>query len=186
MARPSSSRNACWHRAIASAQGTTATKIGIVNTTRFHDPKAGITRLVRAADSVTEEFRADYDTSRIRRFNAVNKEIETLRKLSPTAAVPIDPQVVIAKFDEAEKLEREITAEQNEFKSRFEKRWQQVMDPIMGDILKAMEEFAKQHNYALVVDGSRSDTLLVALQDKVDATEAFIGFYNAQWLTKNH
>ena len=67
-------------------------------------------------------------------------------------------------------------------KSRYEKRQQVVMGPVMGDIYKAMQEFAKQKGYALLLDVSKlaDAQLVMAVDEKALITKDFIAFYNAR------
>jgi Skp family chaperone for outer membrane proteins len=85
--------------------------------------------------------------------------------------------------DEAQGLEVSIKRKQEDGKIKFERRQQQVLGPILQDILKAMDDFSKQKGYALILDAAKLEGagLILAVDiAKVDVTKEFITFYNAR------
>ena len=115
------------------------------------------------------------------RYQTLATEIENARKANP--AVPINQQSLQTKVDEAQGLEVSIKRKQEDGKIKFEKRQQQVLGPILQDILKAMDDFSKQKGYALILDAAKLEGagLILAVDiAKVDVTKEFITFYNAR------
>jgi Skp family chaperone for outer membrane proteins len=115
------------------------------------------------------------------RYQSLATEIENARKTNP--AVPVKPESLQAKVDEAQGIEVKIKRLQEDGKIKFEKRQQQVMGPILVDIGKAMDEFARSKGYALILDASKLEGagLILAVDiAKVDVTKEFITFYNAR------
>jgi Skp family chaperone for outer membrane proteins len=167
-----------------SSQPAAAGKIALINTYDFGDEKTGIAKYVSAVKALNAEF-TPIDTE-LRTMNTklegLAAEIENLRKLASTNPKAVDQKAAQAKVDEAEKLQRDIKFRAEDAKSRYEKRQQVVMGPVMGDIYKAMQEFAKQKGYALLLDVSKlaDAQLVMAVDEKALITKDFIAFYNAR------
>jgi Skp family chaperone for outer membrane proteins len=170
----------------ASALAQTApVKIAVINTYLFGDEKAGgITKYIGATKTIATEFQplqTELDTMNAK-LNGLAKEIESLRTQAAGGKVPVDEKAYQAKYDEAEKLQRDIKFKQEDAKARYEKRTQAVMGPVMQDIGKALQEYAKQKGYTIIFDLAKDEVgLLLAIGDeKVDVTKDFITFYNAR------
>lgn len=177
--------------AVSAFAQTTAVKVGLINTLAFDNDKAGITKYTTAMNSLETEFKkdgADLDAMAAR-INGLQNELEGLQKQlqDPNPKVPINKDSVQnnfnAKYVEYEKLAREYKFKQEDAKVRFERRRQQIMGPILIDIGKAMQEFAKQKGYTVILDGAKLEeaAILLAIGDeKIDVTKEFITFYNAR------
>jgi Skp family chaperone for outer membrane proteins len=181
--------------AIAAASGfaqTPATpaqaKIVVINSAAFA-AKDGITKYAKAIDALEIEFKPTQDeiNKMATRYQTLASEVESARKAAtPAAGVPAkapDPTVLQAKVDEAQSLELRIKRAQEDGKARYEKREAAVLEPIMSDIMKGLDEFAKQKGYALILDAAKlvSAGVILALDtSKVDVTKEFITFYNAR------
>ncbi len=166
------------------AQTTQTGKVAVIDTRAF-DNKTGITRYFNAMESVDKEFATV--TTQIQalatRYENLRKEIQVLQEQAQkNPAVPIKPETVSAKVDEYEKLGREIKFKQEEAKASYDRRRQVVMEPILLDIGKAMDEFATQKGYALILDSGKLDEagVILAINKTADVTEEFIKFYNAR------
>jgi outer membrane protein len=157
-------------------------KIVVINTAAF-DAKDGITKYSNAMTALENEFKpAQTEIQGLAtRYQTLLTEIDNARKTNP--AVPIKPEAIQAKVDEAQGLEIQIKRKQEDGKTKFEKRQQQIMGPILQDIGKAMDDFAKQKGYALILDAAKLEGagLILAVDlPKVDVTKDFITFYNAR------
>jgi len=176
----------------ASAQVPAATaqpaKIVVINSAAFA-AKDGISKYAKAIEALDLEFRqtqVDINTMGTR-LQTLATEIENARKASsPSPGVPAkapDPAVMQAKVDEAQALDIKLKRTQEDAKARLEKREAAVLEPVMADIMKGLDEFAKQKGYALILDASKlaSAGVILALDGpKVDVTKDFITFFNAR------
>jgi Skp family chaperone for outer membrane proteins len=170
------------------AQTTTTGKVGLINTLAFDTDKGGIGKYVTAMNGLEAEFKKDGDdlTALGTRIQTLEKDLATIKaQLEGTA--PVNKEQLSAsydaKFDEHEKLGREYKFKQDDAKARYERRRQVVMAPVMGDIYKAIGEFAKAKGYTVILDGAKLEEAGVLLgigDDKVDVTTDFIAFYNAR------
>jgi Skp family chaperone for outer membrane proteins len=168
----------------AFAQTTAPVKIAVINTYAFGDEKAGITKYIGAVKTINTEFQplqTELDTMNTK-LNGLAKEIQTIRDQAAGGKVPIDEKAAQAKVDEAEKLQRDIKFKQEDAKARYERRQQAVMGPVMQDIGKALQEYAKQKGYTVIFDIAKDEAgfLLAVGDEKADVTKDFITFYNAR------
>lgn len=161
---------------------TQPAKIVVINTAAF-DAKDGIVKYANAMTALETEFKPAQTEiqTMMTRYQTLATEIENARKANP--AVPINQQSLQTKVDEAQNLEIQIKRKQEDGKAKFEKRQQQVLGPVLQDIGKAMDEFAKAKGYALILDAAKLEGagLILAVDlPKVDVTKDFIVFYNAR------
>ena len=157
-------------------------KIVVINSAAFA-AKDGITRYSKAIEALEIEFRPT--TNEINtmgtRLQTLATEIENGRKTNP--AVPVKPEAIQAKVDEAESLNLKFKRAQEDAKARLEKREAQLLEPIMADIMKGLDEFAKSKGYALILDAAKlanAGVILAYDAAKVDVTKEFIAYYNAR------
>jgi Skp family chaperone for outer membrane proteins len=173
--------------AFAQAQDT---KIGLVNTFAFEDPKAGITKLVAASSTLDKEFQpsATELETMYKRIQVLQGELKTITDQinNPNTPAALDKTKLQASFqtktDEGEKLARDFKFKQENLKVSLEKRRQVVIGPIYQDVMKAMQEYAIKNGYAVILDGARLEEaqILIAFNNKFDVTKDFITFYNAR------
>ena len=166
--------------AFGQAAQPAAFKMAVINTAAFDD-KDGITRYTAAMNSLDTEFAPAQKeiNDMVARYQALGKEIETLRGSS----APINQQSLQQKMEDFQNLELQIKRKQEDGKSKYEKRYAAVMNPIMGEIGKALQDYAKQKGYALILDAAKMDGagLILAFDDsKIDVTKDFITFFNAR------
>lgn len=164
----------------ASAQAATGGRVAVINTERFGEEKAGITKYVNAIKAVETEFAPaikELDTLAAR-LQTLEKEINALRQSGAAA----DQQTGQRKMDEYEKLQRDYKRRQEDAKSRYDRRFTAVTTPLNQSIGTALTEFAKKNNYSIVFDISRDkEGLVVSIPDeKIDITKDFIAFFNAR------
>jgi len=172
--------------AFAQAPPAAGTRIAVINTQAFDDDKGGISKYNVAMNALDKEFAPLQQEIQglVNRYNALGAEIKKLQdSANAPTPVPIDQKTAQAKVDEYQSLETQIKRKQEDGKTRLEKRQQEVMGPILQDIGKAMDEYAKQKGYAMILDGAKLDSagLILAVDlTKVDVTKDFITFYNAR------
>ena len=163
----------------SAAQTAGSSKIGLINSVAFTDEKAGITKYNNGIKQLNTEFgplRTELETMNLR-LQTLTKEIEGLRKLPAASQASLQ-----TKFDEAQKLERDIKFKSEDAQSKLSRRQQQVLGPIQDSIWTALQEFAKQKGFTLIFDSAKDQNgLLVAVGDQTaDVTKDFITYYNAK------
>jgi Skp family chaperone for outer membrane proteins len=158
---------------------TGTTKIAIVKSDLFSDPKLGISRYVQAFKTLEAEFkpRQDEITALGAKLETLVKEIETLNRASVA-----DTKSIEAKREQGERLQIEYKYKQDQYKSALERRYPELMRPIQDDIGRALADFSKQRGFQIVFDRSKDENNMLIWADlaAVDITNDFIKFYNAR------
>lgn len=173
--------------AVSAHAQTTPTggdKIGLVAWGAFEDPTKGIKKYAAAIATVDKEFEpvnAELRTM-ITKYQALQTEIQNLQKQANEGKVPVAPGTIQAKVDEYGQLERDIKKKQEDAKAKYQSRFNTVVGPIQDDILKALNEYAAQKGYAMILDGAKLQDagVLLGWSQKANVTEDFIAFYNAR------
>ncbi|MEO6587973.1 MAG: OmpH family outer membrane protein [Pyrinomonadaceae bacterium] len=168
----------------AFAQTNGDGKLGLIDTRFFDNGKDGIAKYAVAMDSLEKEFAGDNTALQTMgtRIQTLEKEIRDLQEKAAQPNSPIKPETVSPKAEEYEKLTREFKFKQEDAKVRFERRQAVVLGPLNQDIGKAMQEFAKQKGYSLILDIAKiaDSGLILALDGKANLTADFIKFYNTR------
>ena len=164
---------------------STTTRIAVINTLAFDDEKEGILKYVNALNALEKEFQPARNElqAMANKLETLTKEYNTLLEEANKPNSPISPQTLQTKREEIERLQREAKFKQDDANARYQSRYNAVVGPILQDIIKAMQEYAKQKGYALIFDAAKLDevNLILAVGDeKIDVTKDFIKFYNSR------
>jgi Skp family chaperone for outer membrane proteins len=167
----------------------TGPKVMFINTLAF-EAKDGITKYINAATALDNEFKplqTEIQTLATKYQNLAAEIKKIQDQLNATGGPPIDRNALAAqlntKGDEYQNLELTIKRKQEDGKARLERRQTEVMGPVMRDIGNAIQEFAKQKGYGVILDAAKLENagLILAYDDaKADVTKEFITFFNAR------
>lgn len=177
--------------AFAQAPANPATgKLAVVNTQAFDTDKGGIAKYVSAMNALETELKPDITALQTMgtKLQSLQTEIEgytkTLADQNPK--VPVDKAKIQttaqAKYEEFQLMQTEFKRKQEDYKAKAERRELAIMGPIRQDIGNALQEFAKKNGYMMILDATKLDGagLLLAFDEKYDATKDFIAFYNTR------
>lgn len=158
----------------AAAQAFVPTKVAVIDTDLFSDPKAGITRLVTVMNSLDREMKPRRDEIAVlqARLEKLGKEV------SDTSAIA-DPKTIAAKRDEADRIQVDIKRKAEDGQAVLNRRSKEMTDPIYTDIMVALEAYVKKRGIDIVIDLAKSQSVMVG-NSSVDITAAFIAEYNAK------
>jgi len=158
----------------ADSAALASARIAFVNTEAFGDEKAGISRYVAALKSVEREFQPRQEglLAMQARITSINNEVTKLNADRATAAT------IQSKMDESQRLQIELKRQSEDAQAAFTKRTDEVMNPIMQDIGRSLEQFATQRNITLLLDISKMAPAILSLNPASDLTAAFIAEYN--------
>jgi Skp family chaperone for outer membrane proteins len=160
----------------AAPAAVPAAKIALVDTTVFSDEKAGIKRYLNAVKSVQQAF--DAKNTELRNLNGQIKAIaDEITKLSGSPVV--SPESLKAKQDEGERLQRELKYKKEQADADFQKKFVEVVGPVSADIGKAMDQYASQRGFTMVLDLSKLMPALITWSPATDITAAFVADYNS-------
>ncbi|HEY2962775.1 MAG TPA: OmpH family outer membrane protein [Pyrinomonadaceae bacterium] len=162
--------------ASATQQATVAvpdSKIAMIYSDAFLDPKTGIVRFNSLLTTLNREFQP-----RQTELQNLQTRINTLTKeISDTQSVA-DPNTIRQKRDQLEQLNTEFKRKGEDAEAAYNKRRQDIFLPLQQDIGKALEVFAKARGITVIVDGSQVPVVYAA--ESIDITRAFINEFNSK------
>jgi Skp family chaperone for outer membrane proteins len=157
-------------------------QIAVVDTNQFIQPQKGIARLLRALESVEQEFAPKWkEISRLHEL--AEREVEGFSFAGP---IPTDPRPMTrARREEMQdnvKAIRNLIEERKaELERSYVRRNQEVTDPIHKDIRRSLKSFARSRGITAILDASRSACLVGCaekLAGTLNVTPEFIAEYN--------
>jgi Skp family chaperone for outer membrane proteins len=164
-------------------------KIMFINTAAF-EATDGITKYNAAIATLnreTEPARAELRTM-LTRNDTLAKELQTLETQLRAATGPQRDALskqYYTKSDEYQSLGIQIKRKQEDGKARYDRRKAELFAPVFEDIAKAMQDYAKQRGYAVILDISKmTQAVLIYDSTKADVTKDFVTFYNARPATR--
>lgn len=156
-------------------------KIGWLDTGAFGADTGGIAKYVGALKAVDLEMRP-----KVVELQTIQARLKTisddLAKMGANPAVPIDQKAAAAKQEEGQSLQRDFEYKKKAYDAAVDKRTSEVLGPVSYDISKAIQDYAKQKGYTVVLDIAMLDQahVILALDQTADITKDFIAFYNAR------
>ncbi len=168
-----------------SAMAQTPTgKIGWIITDAFANEKEGITRIVNANKTIETEMRP-----RATELEGIRNRLKTIsddiQKMQSNPAVPVNPTALAAKQEEGEKLQRDFEYKQKDAQAALQKRNGELLGPIYKQLGDALNEYAKQKGYTVILDVSamtpeNGPSPILVLDASANITKDFITFFNAR------
>ncbi len=159
-----------------SPQSVPESKIALVYTDMFLDPKLGIAKFNNLVNTLNREFEP-----RQRELVQLQERIKTLTNEVNTAqgaSSVVDPKSIQAKIDQVEQLKKDAQRKAEDGQAAFERRRKELFAPMQEEIAKALETYAKAHTINVLIDGSQVP--LVYAADSIDITRAFINDFNSK------
>jgi len=148
-------------------------KLAMIYSDAFLDPKTGIARFNTLLATLNREFQP-----RQTELQGLQTRINTLTKeINDTQSVA-DPNAIRQKRDQLEQLNTEFKRKGEDAEAAYNKRRQEIFTPLQQDIGKALETFAKARGITVIVDGSQVPVVYAA--DSIDITRAFISDFNSK------
>jgi Skp family chaperone for outer membrane proteins len=167
--------------AVSSLAQTAPAKIGWIDTGMFDDEKEGVTKYNNALKALEAEMKP-----RVTELQGMQNKLKTisddLAKMTSNSAVPVKPDVIQAKQEEGQRLQREFEFKKKEYDATLETRTGQVLGPVSADISKAIQDYAKAKGYAVILDVAAlaSANAILAFDPTSNITKDFITYYNAR------
>lgn len=173
---PAQQRSAQPAAAPATGQATVAvpdSKIAMIYSDAFMDPKTGIAKFNSLLTTLNREFQPrQTDLQNLQtRIQTLNKEITDTQSVA-------DPNALRTKRDQLEQLNTELKRKGEDAEAAYNKRRQDIFMPLQQDIGKALETFAKARGITVIVDGSQVPVVYAA--ESIDITRAFINEFNSK------
>ena len=160
----------------ATAQTNVAvpdSKMAMIYSEAFLDPKTGIARFSTLLNTLNREFQP-----RQTELATLNQKIQQLTKeISDQQAVATQASLA-QKQEQLDQLKKDLQRKGEDAEAAYNKRRQEIFAPLQEDIGKALEVFAKARGITVIVDGSQVPVLYAA--DSIDITKAFISDFNSK------
>lgn len=150
------------------------TKIALVDTDAFLDPKAGIARLVTAAKQVESEFQP-----RKTELQGLDAQIQKMTTDLQKAAPVQDPKVSAQQQEAIDQKKRDLQRKGEDAQAAYQKRLQEKLGPVYEDIGKALDVYAKAKGITLILDVTKVPGI-VSASDSLDITMPFIADFNSK------
>ena len=148
-------------------------KMAMIYSDAFLDPKTGIARFNSLLGTLNREFQprqAELQGLQTR-INTLTKEIEDTQSVA-------DPNAIRQKRDQLAQISTEFKRKGEDAEAAYTKRRQEIFLPLQQDIGKALEAFAKARGITVIVDGSQVPVVYAA--ENIDITRAFINDFNSK------
>jgi len=153
-------------------------KMAIIYTDMFLDPKTGIAKFNNLLTKLNSEFQKLKDelTQMQNRAQALEAEVTKLR--DAPAGTPIDNTALQVKIDQLEQLKKDIQRKAEDAQAAYNKRRQELFAPLQTEVGRALEAFAKARGINVIIDGAQVPLLYAA--ESTDITRAFITEFNSK------
>jgi Skp family chaperone for outer membrane proteins len=148
-------------------------KIALIYSDMFLDQKTGIARFNTLVATLDREF-----LPRRTELQTLQQKAQALTDdINKTAAVA-DPRTLQTKQDQLDQMKKDLQRKAEDAQAAYDKRKNDLFEPLRNDIGKALEAYAKAHNINVIIDGSQVP--LVYAADALDITRAFINDFNSK------
>jgi Skp family chaperone for outer membrane proteins len=153
-------------------------KIAVIYTDLFLDQKNGIGKFSTVLTKLNGEFQAlkNEITQLQQRAQTLEDEIAKLR--DAPAGTPIDQRALQTKIDQLEQLKKDIQRKAEDAQASYNRRRQELFEPLQVELGKAIEVFAKARGITVILDGAQVPLLYAA--ESMDVTRAFITDFNSK------
>nr|AUN36099.1 hypothetical protein [uncultured bacterium] len=148
-------------------------KMAMIYSDAFLDPKTGIARFNSLLGTLNREFQP-----RQAELQALQTKINTLGKEIEDTQNVADPNALRTKRDQLTQMQTEFKRKGEDAEAAYNKRRSEIFTPLQQDIGKALEVFAKARGITVIVDGSQVPVVYAA--DSIDITRAFIADFNSK------
>ena len=148
-------------------------KMAMIYSDMFLDPKTGIARFNSLLSTLNREFqpRQTELTGLQTRITTLTKEINDTQNVA-------DPNAIRQKKEQLDNAQLDLKRKAEDAEALYNKRRQEIFMPLQKDIGTALEAFAKARGITVIVDGSQVP--VVYASDAIDITRAFINEFNAK------
>jgi Skp family chaperone for outer membrane proteins len=165
----------------ATSPGATqlpTSKMAVIYTDAFLDPKTGIAKFNIVLTKLNGEFAAVKNelTQMQTRAQTLQDEITKLQQAGP--GVPVDQRAVNTKVDQLEQLKKDVQRKGEDAQASYNRRRQELFAPLQEEIGKALEAFARARGINAIIDGTQVPLLYAA--DSIDITRPFITEFNSK------
>jgi Skp family chaperone for outer membrane proteins len=148
-------------------------KIALIYSDAFLDPKTGIAKFTTLVTTLNREFQP-----RQAELQGLQTKVQQLTdEIEKTKSVA-EPRAIQQKTDQLDQAKKDFQRKGEDAQAAYERRRREMFAPLQEEIGKALEVFAKQRGVNVIIDGSQVP--LVYAADSIDVTRAFINEFNSK------
>lgn len=183
-AQPQKARPAATQPAPTPTQSAPATvnipngRMAVIYSDAFLDPKTGIGKFNSALTKLNDEFKKQRDDLVAMQTRSQNLETEINKLRDAPEGTPIDQRSLQAKIDQLDQLKKDIQRKGEDAQNAYNRRRQELFDPLQDELGRALEIFAKARGINVIIDAGQVPLLYIA--DSMDITRAFITDFNSK------
>jgi Skp family chaperone for outer membrane proteins len=144
-------------------------KLAVIDSGSFGDPKTGIKRLITASNEIETAL-----SPKRQELTNKNNRLQVLAQKSNMGTLTAQ------EADEADTLKRDIQRGQEDGQKSLDLLTRQKIAPILNDLGNALQAYAKQRGFDIVVDISKFDGSILLINQGLDITDAFILDFNGR------
>jgi len=159
--------------ATASDSGTGAEgKIAIINTAAF---RVGIGEFKAKLEALNKEFEQQKNE-----LENLQKQIDELKNKVQTQSPAVQPSVRDGWMQQGAQLEKTLKRKSEDYQTLFQKRGQEMVEPVLDSINKFFGQYCQQRNIIMVLERevAEQSNLLVWWTPGAEITEDFMNEYN--------
>jgi Skp family chaperone for outer membrane proteins len=167
--------------AAPATQATVAlptSKIAVINTQEFMDAKTGILKFTTVLNKLNGEFQKTRDDLNALRTRGETLEAELNKLRDAPAGTPIDQPSIQIKIDQLDQLKKDVQRRSEDAQTAYNKRRDELFQPLQIEIGAALEAFAKARGINVVIDGAAVP--LLYFEESTNITRAFIADFNSK------
>jgi len=156
----------------ATATNVPVSKVAVIFSEAFQDPKIGIARFSVLLTRLNSEFqKTQADLSQMAQtINQLSADLNKTRNIA-------DPKVTQQKIDQLDQLKKDYQRKGEDAQAAYQKRRAEILGPLQDDVGKALDAYAKSHAITLIIDASQVQGIVYA-SEMIDITRVFISDYN--------
>ena len=149
-------------------------KIALIDSSAFGDEKQGIVRIVTALKKLNAEFQPRQNELQTLQ-QQIDKATLDLQKVQPVQ----DAKLTAQQADKIDTMKKDLQRKGEDAQAAFNKRQEEILSPILEDIAKALDVYAKAHGITMILDVTKLPGI-VSASDSLDITKAFIVEFNSK------
>jgi Skp family chaperone for outer membrane proteins len=148
-------------------------KIALIYSDAFLDPKTGIGKFTTVLSNLNREFQP-----RQTELQQLSQKIQQLKDEVDKTKSVAEPRALQTKVDQLEQWQKDLQRKGEDAQAAYTKRRGEIFAPLEADIKNGLEAFAKQRGINVIIDGSQVPVVYAA--DSIDVTRAFINDFNSK------
>jgi Skp family chaperone for outer membrane proteins len=174
-AQPGPARPAATPAPQTTSAAVPVTRIAVIYSQDFQDPKTGIARFNVLLTKLNAEFQKIQNdlNATAQKLRTLQAEIANLQNAPNTS-----PALIQTKIDQLDQQKRDYNRRGEDAQAGYQKRRVELFEPLQNDITKALDTYAKARGLTMILDGSTMP--LVYAAEGLDITKVFIADYNSK------